>query len=154
MRMKDHRTARDRLRKVTLFSACEDAELDVALESMTQAEFPAGHVLAQQGRVGREFLVVVEGNARVTIDEREIAVLGPGDFFGEMALLDGGPRTATVVAITDVVVDVMTHQEFDRVLNGSPHVARAVLTGLARRLREADVQLAAHAGAEAGAAAS
>jgi CRP-like cAMP-binding protein len=152
--MKDHRAVRDRLRQVTLFSACDDAELDVALENMTQAEFPAGQVLAQQGRVGREFLVVVEGRARVTIDEREVAVLGPGDFFGEMALLDGGPRTATVVAITDLVVDVMSHQEFDRVLTESPHVARAVLTGLARRLREADVQLAAQAGAEAGAAAS
>jgi CRP/FNR family cyclic AMP-dependent transcriptional regulator len=142
MRLKDHR-AYDHLRAVTLFSKCSDAELDLVLRDVTECRFPAGQVLARQGQVGREFLVVIEGTARVEIDGREIAKLGPGDFFGEMALLDGGPRSASVVAGTDVVADVMNRQEFDHVLTVAPHVARAVLAGLARRLREADLHLAA-----------
>jgi CRP-like cAMP-binding protein len=141
MRARDHR-AYDRLRKVTLFSACTDAELELVLRNITEARFPAGQVLAHQGRVGREFIVVIDGTARVVIDDQEIAELGPGEFFGEMALLDGGPRTATVVAVTDVVVDVMNRQEFEQILTVAPHVAKAVLTGLARRLREADLHLA------------
>jgi CRP-like cAMP-binding protein len=145
MRLKDHR-AYDHLRAVTLFSECSEAELDLVLRDVTECRFPAGQILARQGQVGREFLVVIEGTARVEIDGQEIAMLGPGDFFGEMALLDGGPRSATVVAVTDVVADVMNRQEFDHVLTAAPHVARAVLTGLARRLREADLHLTGEPG--------
>jgi CRP-like cAMP-binding protein len=142
MRLKDHR-AYDHLRAVTLFSGCTDAELELVLRDVTECRFPAGQILARQGQVGREFLVMIEGAARVEIDGQEIAMLGPGDFFGEMALLDGGPRTASVVAVTDLVADVMNRQEFEHVLTSAPHVARAVLIGLARRLREADLHLAA-----------
>jgi CRP-like cAMP-binding protein len=142
MVLKDRR-AYDRLRTMTVFSACSDAELKQVLRHVSEWRFPAGETLAHQGRRGREFLVVVEGTARVEIDGREIAILGPGDFFGEMALLDGGPRSASVIAVTDLVADIMNRIEFEHILTVAPHVAKAVLTGLARRLREVDLHLAA-----------
>jgi CRP-like cAMP-binding protein len=140
--MKHANPAIEQLKRVALFSACTDRELELIAGTTTQLRFPAGEVMARQGEGGHEFLVIVDGKARVDIDGREIAVLTPGEFFGEIALLDGGPRTATVVAETDVVAEVIGQREFDGVVAGAPHLARNLLVGLARRLRDADVQLA------------
>jgi CRP-like cAMP-binding protein len=87
-------------------------------------------------------MVMVDGTARVEIGGQTIATIGPGEFFGEIALLDGGPRTATVIAETDTVAEVIGQREFSGLVEDSPHLAKKLLVGLARRLRAADVQLA------------
>ena len=131
----------DRLRGVPLFSACTGEELELMSSRMTRVTFRAGEVLATEGAVGRELLVIVEGTATVAVGAREVARLGPGDFFGEVALLDDGPRTATVTADTDGVAEVASHAEFKSLLLDAPHLVRNLLTGLARRLRAANLQL-------------
>jgi CRP-like cAMP-binding protein len=87
-------------------------------------------------------MAIVDGTARVDIGGRTVATIGPGEFFGEVALLDGGPRTATVVAETDLVTEVIGQREFAGLVEDSPHLAKLLLVGLARRLRAADVLLA------------
>ena len=100
-------------------------------------------MLTREGGFGHEFMVIVEGTAQVVVADREIAVLGPGDFFGEIALLDDGTRTASVIAETDLVAEVSGQREFADLLIGAPGLARELLVGLARRLRAADLQLTA-----------
>jgi CRP-like cAMP-binding protein len=85
--------------------------------------------------------VIVDGKASVSIGERVVNTLAPGDFFGEIALLDHGPRTATVIAETDLIAEVIGQREFDAVLVNAPHLAKKVLVGLASRLRAADLHL-------------
>jgi CRP-like cAMP-binding protein len=101
----------------------------------------AGDVLAKEGTYGHEFMVIVAGRAQVVAQGRGLAELGPGEFFGEIALLDGGPRTASVIAVTDLVVEVITQRDFNGLVARAPSLDRKLLAGLARRLREADLQL-------------
>ena len=104
--------------------------------------FPAGQTLARQGENGHEFVVIVEGTARVEIGDQTIATIESGDFFGEIALLDGGPRTATVIAETDLVAEVIGQHEFAALVERTPHLAHKLLVGLARGLRAVNVRLA------------
>ena len=133
----------ERLRRIPLFSACTDGELELIASRTTEIHADAGEVLAREGRTGREFVVIVEGTAKVFVADRQVAVLGAGDFFGEVALLDNGPRTATVVADTDLVADVSSQQEFAELIEGAPTLARTLLVGLAQRLRAANLLLGA-----------
>jgi CRP-like cAMP-binding protein len=129
------------LSTVPLFSRCTKRELTVLSRLATRMTFPAGEVVTRQGRVGREFIVIVNGTATVAIDGQTVATLGPGDFLGEIALLDGGPRTATVTADSDLVAEVMSHQEFATLLVDVPQVTRGILRGVAARLRATDANL-------------
>ena len=131
----------ERLRQIPLFSACTDDELELISARTTGVRVAAGDVLAREGQTGREFVVIVEGTAAVSKGGRPIATLGPGDFFGEIALLDNGPRTATVTAESDLVAEVSSHQEFAELIEGAPSLARKLLVGVARRLRAADLLL-------------
>jgi CRP/FNR family cyclic AMP-dependent transcriptional regulator len=140
--MRRDRSGTEHLKRVALFSACTRKELELIAGATTQLRFPAGETLARQGKNGHEFMVIVEGTARVDISGQTLATLGPGDFFGEIALLDGGPRTATVVAETDLVAEVIGQREFAGLVEDSPQLAKKLLVGLARRLRAADLQLA------------
>jgi CRP/FNR family cyclic AMP-dependent transcriptional regulator len=101
---------------------------------------PAGKALTKQGEPGSEFFVITDGQVEVTIDGKEVAKLGPGDFFGEMALLDSGPRTATVTCLTDVQVEVISRRDFSQLLDDAPALTRKILAGMAARLREADAR--------------
>ena len=92
--------------------------------------------LTRQGELGREFVVIVEGNAVVTRDGTEIASLGPGSFFGEMSLLDGKPRTATVPTTERTRIQVLTTTDFNSVVSTIPSVDRKMLIVLAARLRD------------------
>ena len=139
--MRQRRSGFGHLRNVALFSACTDKELELISTATTPVHVDAGTVMAREGLAGHEFIAIVEGRARVEIGGRIVAELGEGDFFGEVALLDGGPRTATVVAETDVVAEVIGQREFGHVVEQAPHMARSLLLGLARRLRAADLQL-------------
>jgi CRP/FNR family transcriptional regulator, cyclic AMP receptor protein len=131
----------ERLRRIPLFTACTDDELALIASRTTEVHAKAGDILAREGHTGREFVVIAEGTARVMIADRQVATLEVGDFFGEVALLDNGPRTASVIAETDLVADVSSQQEFAELIERAPTLARTLLVGVAQRLRAADLLL-------------
>jgi CRP/FNR family cyclic AMP-dependent transcriptional regulator len=130
----------DLLGRVWLFEQCSNRELNVLQEAATEMEFPAGKILTQQGELGRHFMVIVEGQVEVTRDGTQIALLGPGSFFGEMSLLDGKPRTATVTSVEPTHVLMLTTAAFEGVLKTMVSVDRKLLTVLAARLRDIETR--------------
>lgn len=124
------------LRGVSLFSACSDKELAEIASLADEVELPEGRVLCREGRPGAECFVVVSGEARATLRGEELGVLGPGAIIGEMALLDGGPRSATVTAITPMEVLVLEPRSFSGLLARHGTVTRKLLGTLAGRVRE------------------
>lgn len=136
--MKSLSPTASRIRDVQPFSACSDDELAIVANNTNDHRAAPGAVLAREGRIGREWIVIVSGSAVVRVCGSEVARLGPGDVIGEVALLDHGPRTATVVADTEVEALVSTNAEFDRILTHAPSVTRSLLGSLARRVRAAD----------------
>jgi CRP-like cAMP-binding protein len=139
--MKRTNTTTERLRSIAMFSACTNQELDLVASRLSEHRAAAGEVLVTEGQTGRELFVIIEGSVTVSTPGRALAELHAGDFFGEIALLDDGPRTATVVAKTDVVLDVSSQREFTEMIIGAPSMTRKLLIGVARRLRAADLQL-------------
>ena len=131
----------DQLAEVSLFRACTHSELRELARITTELEAPAGAVLCREGVTGNDCFVIVEGDARVTIGGEDVSTLGPGEFFGEMALLDGGPRVATVTAASDMRLLVLSRQEFATLLTTVPSVSRRMLAAIGARLRLADTQL-------------
>jgi CRP-like cAMP-binding protein len=129
------------LKAAPLFSSCTDDELREISRLSTPMQFKTGEVLAREGHAGHELVVILEGNAQVSIGGKHIATLGPGDFFGEVSLLDGGPRTATVTAESEIDAEVISRREFASLLEAAPSIARKLLEGLATRLRRADAKL-------------
>jgi CRP/FNR family cyclic AMP-dependent transcriptional regulator len=103
----------------------------------TEITFPAGHVIARQGEIGTGFFVVVDGMVRVVRDGSVLARLGPGDFFGELSVLDGKPRNAMVAAETETTCLAIATWDFEATLLANPAVSLAILRGVATRLREA-----------------
>lgn len=116
-------------------------ELEVVASHTTPVSIAAGQHLCRQGQPGREAFIVVSGEADVTIDRTSVARLGPGAVCGEVALLDDGYRSATVVAVTAMEVLVLSVKDFASLLEEAPTVTRRLLAQLARRLREADGRL-------------
>jgi CRP/FNR family cyclic AMP-dependent transcriptional regulator len=104
----------------------------------TRIQVSAGRPLIKTGGRGAEVLIVLAGTAICEVHDKEVARFGPGDFFGEVATLDGGPRTATVVAGTDMDVLVLNRSEFETLVKSSPEVAHRILTTMAHRLRHAN----------------
>ncbi len=129
----DRRT--ELLASTPLFAGVDAAGLARIGERTVEVEFPAGHVIARQGEVGTGFFVIASGGARVLRDGRTIATLGPGDFFGELSVLDGQPRNAQVLADGPTTCLALATWDFEAVINDQPGVALAVLRGLAGRLR-------------------
>src|SRR5262245_40543532 len=123
---------------VSLFSSCAKHELKQIAELVDDIEAPRGRTLIREGDPGAEFFVVVEGSATVTRHGHKVATIGPGSFFGELALLDQGPRTATVTADTDMHLLVLTSRAFSVLLYDVPSVSRGILRGMAERLRSAE----------------
>jgi CRP/FNR family transcriptional regulator, cyclic AMP receptor protein len=122
---------------VALFSPCAKHELRRIAALVDEIEAPKGKTLAREGETGVEFFVVVEGTATATRRGRKVATIGPGSFFGELALLDQGPRAATVTADTDMQLLVLTSRSFSALLD-TPSVSRRILRGMAVRLRAAE----------------
>jgi CRP/FNR family cyclic AMP-dependent transcriptional regulator len=122
------------IRKVPLFSKLSKKGLEDVAHIADELDLPAGKVMAQQGDRGREFFVLLEGEADVTKGGASINTMREGDFFGEIALVTKMPRTATVVASTDVRVLVITERDFGALLKRSPEVGRGVAEALAERV--------------------
>lgn len=126
----------DSLKQLPIFAACSKRDLEEISRLATQLDLPAGRVLAAEGTPGQEFVVIRAGTVEVSRQGTRLAELGPGDYFGEISLLDGGPRTATVTALTPVTIEVVARPEFDSVLEKVPGLPQRLLQGLAARLRD------------------
>jgi CRP-like cAMP-binding protein len=135
----------DHLAQIRLFSSCNTKELAKIAKASDELSLAKGKVLMAQGQPGREAFVIVDGRATVRIGDTDVAELGPGDHVGELALLDGGTRTATVTAATDMTVLVISQRAFFGLLDEVPGLARKILASIAGMVRELDEQLAPHA---------
>lgn len=130
------------LATVPLFSGLSTDELAQVVQAADEIDAPAGEVLVAEGRVGREFFLILTGEAVVQRSGQEIVALGPGQWFGELSLLDNQPRSATVQAVTDMKLLVLGQGEFAGLLENIPAIASKLLKTMARRLREADARAA------------
>lgn len=126
-----------KLANVPLFSGCSKKELALVARSTKEVAHRKGTVVAREGEPGVGLFVILEGECEVTVGGRRKAKLGPGDFFGEIALLDGGPRTATVTALTDVRLVGITGWVFRGLITEHPGIALKTLEAVAGRLRAA-----------------
>ena len=131
------------LRRAPLFAALDDDAAAALRASMAQSTVPRGDVIFAEGESGDRLFVVLDGKVKLgqtSSDGREqvMAVLGPGEMFGELSLFDPGPRSATVTAVTDTSFASLSHEDLLRWLEGRPAVARGLLSQLAGRLRKAN----------------
>src|SRR5581483_8481862 len=110
----------DHLQQVPLFRGCDRDELRKVARRTTGLPVAAGQTLVNEGERGLEFFVIVDGRARVTRHGQDVGELGPGDFFGELALLIDAPRNATVTAVTPMEAIVLSRKEFEAALADAP----------------------------------
>lgn len=122
------------IRRVPLFARCTKKELAEIASHADEIDLPEGKRLIRQGERGREFFVLLEGEAEVVRDGEHVQAMGPGDFFGEIALVSRVPRTATVTATTPVRALVITDRDFRMLLEDAPQIQLKVLEALAERL--------------------
>lgn len=127
----------DLLAEVGLFSRCSSRERATIARFMETAELPAGTDLIVEGEAGDALFVIIDGTAAIRRAGVEVATVGEGAYFGELAILDGGPRSATVVATSDVRVAVLGIRMFRTLLREIPDLAEQLMVGLASELRRA-----------------
>ena len=132
----------DTLHGVDPFRSCTRSQLREVERLAERIQVANGEVLAREGRIGREFFLIVSGTVAVTQQGRRVNTLGPGDFFGELAAVDPGPRNATVTALSDLDVLIIGPREFAAMAD-IPEFRDALLRAMARRLRTVDAQLQA-----------
>jgi CRP-like cAMP-binding protein len=130
----DHRT--ELLIGTPLLAGVDPEGIAMIAARMVEVDFAKDHVIARQGEVGTGFFLVATGSVRVVRDGKTIAHIGPGDFFGELSVLDGRPRVAQVVADEPTTCLALATWDFEAVVREQPAVALAILRGLAGRLRE------------------
>ncbi|MEM7094141.1 MAG: cyclic nucleotide-binding domain-containing protein [Actinomycetota bacterium] len=124
------------LSEIGIFSELSKRELKAVSRLMTEVELKEGSILTRQGEPGREFMIISSGRASVEIDGKEIAELFGGDFLGELAVISGTPRVATVTAKTAMVVEVLNRREFMALMDESPKLSRKILVGAVKRLQQ------------------
>jgi CRP/FNR family transcriptional regulator, cyclic AMP receptor protein len=124
----------DVLKRVPLFAGLDDRELEEIAISMKERRVDSGETILEQGAGGAGFFVVDEGEAEVTVDGKTRRTIGPGDYFGEIALLTGSDRTATVTARTDMVCFGMTSWDFKPLVESNSAIAWKLLTAMAQKL--------------------
>lgn len=124
------------LSEAPLLAGVDAAGIALIAERAVEVEFTPGQVIVRQGEVGTGFYLLVSGSVRVVRDGETIATIGPGDFFGELSILDGRPRVAQVVADAPTVCLALASWEFEAVVVAQPKVALAIMRGLAGRLRD------------------
>jgi CRP-like cAMP-binding protein len=130
------------LKRVPLFRGISNKHLGIIAQGSDEVRVLSGRTIAKQGSMRREVFIIIDGKARVERDGKLIARLKRGDSFGEMSLIDGMPRSATVIAEGDVSVLVVDPRSFLALLEDAPAVSRKVMSALCERLRTADIQLA------------
>lgn len=128
------------LRNVALFSSCSTKDLEKIAKAGDEVTLAAGTLVVDQGQTGREAYVILNGTATVRRNGKRVATLGRGSVVGELSLLDHGPRTASVVADTELEVLVIGQRQFLAVIDAIPALAHKLLATLALRLRELDRQ--------------
>lgn len=130
-----HRNAKaDLIRRAPLFAKLPRKQVSEIAAIADEIDLPEGKELTKQGAAGREFFVLIEGDAEVRRNGRRINTMTGGDFFGEISLVAGTPRTATVTATTPVRALVLTQRDFKALLRRSPQIQERVLDALAERL--------------------
>lgn len=122
------------IEKVPLFSKLSRKGLEDVAHLADELDLPAGKVMAKEGDRGREFFVLLDGVADVKKGDKSVNKMGAGDFFGEIALVTHMPRTASVTAIEDVRVLVITERDFNALLKRSPEISRGIAEALAERI--------------------
>ncbi|HEX6127645.1 MAG TPA: cyclic nucleotide-binding domain-containing protein [Candidatus Limnocylindria bacterium] len=125
----------DLLQRIPLFSGLDRRRMERLGMLADEVDVPAGKVLMRQGETGSDMMVLVRGSVAVERDGNRLNTLGPGDFFGEIALVDGGPRTATITAEEPTTLLVITHRDFHSMMDEFPEVAAQVMNALANRVR-------------------
>lgn len=138
-----NRTEEIDLSTIWLFSTCSTRDLRTIRRALEEVAVPTGRVLCEEGTVGREFFLIVEGTASVKRNGRKIATLGPGQYFGELALLDRRPRSATVISDTEMRLLILGQRQFNGLLDAIPALGRKLLAATATRLRESDAKASA-----------
>jgi len=126
------------LKTIPMFAMCDAREVERLGMLVEEVDLPAGRVLFKQGDTAQELFIVVSGQVSVERDGTVIATSGPGEFFGEIALVAGGPRTATVTCVTDCRLLVLARREFHSLMDEFPSLKMRVLETLARRVRSLD----------------
>jgi len=124
----------DLIASVPLFAGCSKAELSEIASISDELDVPEGATLIREGDRGREFLIVIDGTAKVTKKGRKLNEVGPGSFVGEIALIADVPRTATVTATAPVRLLVITDRAFQHLIRKTPSIAAKVLQSLGERL--------------------
>lgn len=126
------------LGQMPLFAACSKRQLGQVAELTVPAELPAGTILTREGASGGLAYVIAWGRAEVTRSGKRLATLGPGDVVGELSLIDGQPRSATVRALTDLQVLEIDGRDLKKLMHKAPSVVRKLMESLAGRLRDVD----------------
>lgn len=129
------RASADVLRRVPLFAGLDARELEEIASTMKERRYGAGDTVTQEGAGGAGFFVVESGDAEVTVEGQPRGSIGPGDYFGEIALLTGSDRTATITARSDMVCYGMTPWDFRPLVEGNSTIAWKLLTAMAEKLR-------------------
>ena len=129
------------LQEVPLFQDLTKRELKALVGHGKEVDHRAGKAITEEGQAGVGFHLILEGKAVATTGDTKIGDFGPGDYFGEMSLLDGEPRSATVRAETDVLTLAISAWDFSSLIEKYPTIARKMLVEMSRRLRQADASL-------------
>jgi CRP/FNR family cyclic AMP-dependent transcriptional regulator len=126
------------LKKTPIFANTSESSLKTMLKSAVERTVEAGKKLVEKGERGTGFYLILEGRAEVVSDGEKLAEFGPGNFFGELAVIDGAPRTADVVAVSDTKCIVVTQWAMRSIISTHPEIALSMLEELVQRLRATD----------------
>ncbi|MCP4435690.1 MAG: cyclic nucleotide-binding domain-containing protein [Actinomycetia bacterium] len=127
-------------RNLPIFAGCDEQQLSEIDRVADEVHVEAGRTVLRQGDLGQEFALIVSGEADIVKDDEVVARLGPGAYFGEVALLDSITRTASVVAATDMVLEVIDRRGFNTLLDDLPTLSRAMLKGMAQRMADLETE--------------
>jgi CRP/FNR family transcriptional regulator, cyclic AMP receptor protein len=134
--MTPRQDAHAHFRNLPIFAGCTEDELAEIDRLADEVHIEQGRTIIRQGDLGQEFAVIVEGDADVVKDGEVVATIGPGAYFGEVALLDAVARTASIVARTDMTLEVIDRRGFNTLLDDLPRLSRSMLRGTAKRLAQ------------------
>lgn len=134
-------TNTDFLARVPLFSNCTPDEIEVIAQAVQEQSYEPGQIIVTQGSPGQAFYLVVSGRVEILRDGKSLGAFGPGDFFGEMSLIDNAPRSATIRALEPARCLMLSSWDFKAILERTPTIAIRLLEVLSRRLRVADERI-------------